>query len=141
MAKKFSLNFTKIWAQVNSDRVISKKLVPWPLDGALAQESKNKLQRAEKNAGTPRHTFLIFIFWKIISYYFSFWRENWCFRMLLMMRRLWSAASDANFWLDCWILMKNSSFWRIFQAVICYNYKIIFQLPQGALELFNYFKK
>ena len=54
MAKKFSQNITKILSKVNSALAVSKKLVLWPLGGALAHESKNKLQSGEKNAGPPR---------------------------------------------------------------------------------------
>ena len=62
MAKKFSLNVTKIWAKVNSDRLISKNLVSWPLDGALAHESKNNFKGREKMRGRPWPVYFIFDF-------------------------------------------------------------------------------
>ena len=60
MAKKFSQNITKILSKVNSALAVSKKLVLWPLGGALAHESKNKLQSGENNAGTPRYGLFYF---------------------------------------------------------------------------------
>ena len=48
--------------------MISKKIVSWPLDGTLAQESENKVQRAEKMPRKlffPKDNFILLSFFQI----------------------------------------------------------------------------
>ena len=96
LEKKREKSGKKIFSKYHKNLVHSqfdpcgfKKMVSWPLDGALAQESKNKLKSAEKNAGTPGYGLFYFFIWKRISFYIYFWKENWCFRMLLKVRGVW----------------------------------------------------